>query len=171
MNERPPFFVNWKDHVGADDNHYTGSDEPICYGAEFTALMGFKHLGLGVDIVKPGRRSSWPHCHEGEEEFVFILQGQADVWIDGEIFPASAGDCIGFPAGTGIAHTIINNGTEDVAYFVVGERDKMSNTRIHYPLHPKRNEEIGERHWQEAEGRALGPHDGKPDALREREKS
>jgi uncharacterized cupin superfamily protein len=171
MADRPPFIVNWKDHIGADENHYPGSDEPLCYGAEFTSLMGFTRLGLGVDIIPPGRRSGWPHAHEGEEEFIFILEGTPDVWIDGEIYRAGPGDCIGFPAGTGIAHTFINNTDTDVVYVVVGERDKMRTTRLHYPLHPARNAEIGERHWKEAEGRPLGPHDGKPDALRERDAS
>ena len=91
-----------------------------------------------------------------------------DIWVDGETYRLAPGDCAGFPAGTGIAHTIINNTDTDVVFFVVGERDKEK-TRLHYPMHPARNAEIGARHWKEAEGRPLGPHDGKPDALRERE--
>ncbi len=167
MTKRPEFIVNWKDHVGADENHYTGSDELLCYGTEFTSLMGFERLGLGVDILKPGRRSGWPHAHESEEEFIFILQGAPDVWVDGETYRLAPGDCVGFPAGTGIAHTFMNNTGDDVVYFVVGERDKIK-TRLHYPFHSARNDEVGERHWKEAEGRTLGPHDGKPDALREK---
>ena len=166
MAERPPFIFHWKDHLGEDKNHYPGSEEPLCYGTEITDRMGLIHIGLGVDVLPPGRRSSWPHCHEGEEEFFLIIEGTPDIWVDGELHRVGPGDCIGFAPGTGVSHTFINNTDETVVYLAVGERQKMANTRIHYPFHPKRNEEIGERHWKEAEGSALGPHDGKPDAMR-----
>jgi len=169
MAKRPDFIFHWKDHLVEDVFSYPGSDEPLSYGAEFTSKIGLTRLGLGVDVIKPHQRCSWPHAHESEEEFVFILEGTPDIWVDGEIFRLAPGDCAGFPARTGIAHTIINNTDTDVIFFVVGEREKMMNTRIRYPLHPARNAEIGDRHWKEMEGRPLGPHDGKPDALRERE--
>ena len=166
---RPEFLMQWRDIVGADENHYPGSDEPVCYGAEFTSKMELKRIGAGVDIVSPGRRSGWPHAHEEEEEFIFILEGSTDVWVDGEIYPAGPGDCIGFPAGTGIAHTFINNSERDVVYLVLGERDKFTDTRVHYTFHEARNKEIGARHWHDMPKRDLGPHDGKPDALRAKE--
>lgn len=161
----PGFILHWKDHIGADENHYPGSDEPLCYGAEFTSILGLKRIGAGIDIIPPGRRSGWPHAHEEEEEFVYILTGTPDLWIDGHIYPLKPGDAAGFPAGTGIAHTFINNSDTDVLYVVLGEREKYL-TRITYPLHPARNQEIGERHWTAAPHRERGPHDGKPDALR-----
>ena len=73
--------------------------------------------------------------------------------------------CEIFPAGTGLAHTIINNTEQDVRILVVGEASRMR-SRIHYPMHPKRNEEIGDRHWKIDPPRPLGPHDGLPDRLR-----
>jgi len=36
------------------------------------------------------------------------------------------------------------------------------------PLHPAHNAAIGERHWQDAPARRLGPHDGLPDRLRDK---
>ena len=77
---------------------------------------------------------------------------RVDIWVDGETYRLVPGDCAGFPAGTGIAHTIINNTDTDVIFLVVGERDKEK-ARLHYPMHPARNAEIGDRHWKEIEGR------------------
>ena len=139
MTKRPDFIVNWRDHVGADENAYPGSEELLCYGAELTTVLGFTRLGLGVDIL---------NAHESEEEFILILEGTPDLWVDGEVHRIGPGDCVGFPSGTGIAHTFMNNTDDDVIYLVVGERDKEK-TRLHYPLHPARNAEIGERHWHE----------------------
>lgn len=76
------------------------------------------------------------------------------------------GDAVGFPAGTGIAHTFINNTDETVRLLVVGEATKAEN-KINYPLHPKRNAEMGDSYWTDAPERELGPHDGLPDALRD----
>ena len=162
--QRPPFILRWDEHFGEDKNHYPDSDELICFGAEITDPMGFKHLGLGVDVLKPGRRSGWPHAHRDEEEFIFILEGAPDLWIDGEIFPLVPGDAVGFPAATGIAHSFLNNTDTDVIFLAAGERDRVK-TPLHYPMHPARNASIGARHWKEAAGRPLGPHDGKPGGL------
>jgi len=166
--ERPPFIFRWDKYVGVDENHYPDSDELLCYGAEFTTPLGFAHLGVGIDILKPGRRSGWPHAHEAEEEFVLILQGTPDLWIDGELHSLGPGDAAGFPAGTGIAHSILNNTADEAHFLVAGERN-LSLTGLHYPMHPARNASIGDRHWKAADGRARGPHDGKPDALRKGE--
>ena len=93
------------------------------------------------------------------------MAGNVDVWIDGHIFPAGEGDLIGFPSRTAITHTIINNGNEDAILLVGAEAPKARN-QFFYPLHPKRNEEIGKDHWHDHPKVKLGPHDGLPDALR-----
>ena len=72
------------------------------------------------------------------------------------------GDGVGFPAGTGIAHTFLNNSEGDVRLLVVGEASR-ERSRIDYPLHPRRNLELGERHWKDRPERKLGPHNGLPD--------
>jgi hypothetical protein len=49
-----------------------------------------------------------------------------------------------------------------VRLLVVGEASR-ERSRIDYPLHPKRNLELGERHWKDRPERKLGPHNGLPD--------
>ena len=75
------------------------------------------------------------------------------------------GDSVGWPSGTGVAHTILNNTQSDVRLLVVGEPSRKR-YGVHYPLHPARNAEIGEGWWKDAPRHELGPHDGLPDALR-----
>jgi len=50
--------------------------------------------------VWPGCRTSTPHAYSLEEEFVFVVEGRPDLWVDGEIRPPRPGDGIAFPAGT-----------------------------------------------------------------------
>lgn len=119
-------------------------------------------LGVHHERLPPGRRLSWPHAEADEEEFVYVIEGTPDVWIDGHLTRLKPGDAVGFPAGTGIAHTVLNNSESDVRILVVGEASR-ERSRIDYPLHPKRNLELGERHWKDRPERKLGPHNGLPD--------
>ena len=91
-----------------------------------------------------------------------MIEGAPDLWLDGHVKRLRPGDGVGFPAGTGLSHTFINNTDSDVRLLVVGEASRQR-SRIHYPLHPKRNADIGSRNWSDIPARELGPHDGLPD--------
>jgi uncharacterized cupin superfamily protein len=46
--------------------------------------------------------------------------------------PLRAGHAVSFPAGTAIAHTFVNRGTEECTLFVAGER-RPDADRVFYP--------------------------------------
>ncbi|MFT5684309.1 MAG: putative cupin superfamily protein [Myxococcota bacterium] len=77
------------------------------------------------------------------------------------------GDLVALPAGTGIAHTILNNSKQTVGLLVGGE--KIPGNRIFYPKHPARNETCREKGWlwEGHPEHELGSHDGMPDQLRD----
>lgn len=164
------FVAHWRDIEGADDTRYNGSDELHTISASFGEKHGLMRLGIHHERLKPGRRVSWPHAEADEEEFVFVVEGEPDLWADGYLKRLQPGDGAAFPAGTGLAHTFLNNTDRDVRLLVVGEATR-SRSRLHYPMHPRRNAEIGERHWRIEPQRPLGPHDGLPDRLREKNRS
>ena len=164
---RPDFIGHWRDLREPDGWTYPGSDELHSIGSALGKRLGLTKLGIHHELLPPGRRTSWPHAESHEEEFVFVLEGHPDVWIDGHLHRLVPGDAVGFPSGTGIAHSFLNNSDRDVRLIVVGEKSKAEN-QVHYPLHPARNAEIGAAFWAEAPRRKLGPHDGKPDRLRGR---
>ncbi len=159
--------AHWRDIEGADDNQYRGSDELHSISASFGEKFGLMRLGIHHERLKPGRRVSWPHAEADEEEFVFVLEGEPDLWADGYLRRLTPGEGVSFPAGTGLAHTILNNTDDDVRFLVIGEASR-ERSRIHYPLHPHRNAEIGARHWKIKPSRPLGPHDGLPDRQRQK---
>lgn len=145
--------------------HYPKSDERHGNNANFSERFGLMRLGVHHERLPPGRRLSWPHAEADEEEFVYVIEGEPDLWADGHVKRLAPGDGVGFPAGTGLAHTFINNTETDVRLLVVGEASRQR-SRIDYPLHQARNAEIGERHWKDMPKRRLGPHDGLPDKSR-----
>ena len=112
-----------------------------------------------------GHRTSFPHAESREEEFVFVLQGECDAWIDGWLHRVREGDAVAFPAGTGIAHNLINNGGAEARLMVVGQRAVPGN-QLFYPLHVQYSDRWGADWWHGAPRRPLGPHDGKPDRRR-----
>ncbi|HEX7327069.1 MAG TPA: cupin domain-containing protein [Casimicrobiaceae bacterium] len=123
-------------------------------------------MGINIQRLPPGYRSSWPHAEEREEEFVYVLQGEVDAWVDGNIHRMRSGDLAAFPAGTGISHCFINNTETEVVLLVGGEARKPAN-RIFYPLNPSRRSDMdASEWWADVPKRELGPHDGLPDAVR-----
>src|ERR1700691_5454373 len=133
MSKRPDFIRHWRELEGADDSHYPDSTELMPISARLGRSLGLTRIGINHDRLLPGRRTSYPHAESAEEEFVFVLEGRPDVWIDGHLHPLAEGDAVGFPAGTGICHTFLNNTDREVRLLVIGEANKPEN-QIRYPL-------------------------------------
>jgi uncharacterized cupin superfamily protein len=162
---KPDFVVHWREILKTKANRYSGSDEDQTLDARFDNRARFSRIGMRAQLLKPGRRTSWPHAERDEDEFVYVVAGKVDAWNDGHITPMSAGDFIGWPGGTGITHVILNNSGADAVLIVGGERSRMVN-KYWYTFHPKYNKEIGDGFWSDHPVHKLGPHDGLPDALR-----
>ncbi|WP_421234030.1 cupin domain-containing protein [Aeromonas jandaei] len=164
---RHPNIKHWHELQEPEPGSYPGSEERMSLGSALGRHFGFSRIGIHHEIVEPGHRTSWPHAEKTEDEFVHVLEGTPDVWLDGVLYRLQPGDSVGFKAGDGLAHTFINNTDEPVRLLCVGDRDRADN-RIHYALHPEYNRQIGARHWDDVPERELGAHDGLPDRLRER---
>jgi uncharacterized cupin superfamily protein len=163
-SKRPSFIVHWSEIERPDDNHYQGDDELMSIGAPFGKVFGLTKLGIHHERLPPGRRTSFPHAESAEEEFVYVIAGEPDVWLDGHLHRLKPGDAVGFPPGTGISHSFMNNTGAEVRLLVVGERSKADN-RVFYPKNPDRKA-LRKDWWENPPERELGPHDGLPDLVR-----
>ena len=152
---RPPFIKHWREIQGEDTSVYPGSDELLSINSRLGEATGLVKIGVHHERLPPGRRTSWPHAESQEEEFVYVVEGAPQVWINGHLHDLEPGDFVGFPAGTGIVHTFINNSDKDVRLLVCGETSKKENQYI-YPLNPERNREIGDELWSEWPKQTLG---------------
>lgn len=91
---------------------------------------GITDFGYSHVTLKPGAWSSQRHWHEGEDEFVVMLAGEA-VLIDDEGEHAMLpGDVAAFPKGDGNGHVLVNRSAVDCVFIAVG---KPSATDCHYP--------------------------------------
>ena len=91
----------------------TATNSPVI-ARSISRYAGLQKIVVNLMRLSPGERSSWPHAEEKEEEFVYVLEGEVDVWIDGVLHTMRPGDLAAFPAGTGICHCFINNSEQDV---------------------------------------------------------
>ncbi len=90
-----------------------------------------------------------------------MLEGYPEVWINGYLWKLEPGDSVGFPAGTGICHTFLNNTEQEVRLLVVGEANKKYN-RIYYPSQSRLCRDAPAIAGLDHPPQFFGPHDGKP---------
>lgn len=85
-------------------------------------LFGLVNFGVNLTRLAPKAISALRHAHSKQDEFVYILQGQPTLQTDEGRTQLSPGMCVGFKAGTGNAHHLINETEEEVVYLEIGDR-------------------------------------------------
>src|SRR3954453_13650882 len=81
---------------------------------------GLTDFGVSHVVLKPGAWSSQRHWHDGEDEFVVVLQGELTLVEDEGSKVLRAGDLAAFPKGTSNGHHLRNDSDSDAAFVVVG---------------------------------------------------
>ena len=158
----PSFVRHYSEIQEPDDAHYPGSEELHSIGSPFSRELGLTQIGVHHELLPPGRRTSFPHAEETDEEFVFVIEGNPDLWLDGRLYRLSPGFGVAFRAGTGIAHTFINN-TKFIARLLVVGSPTIPRSRTYYPLNPEIKDLRPSRWWSCPFPPELGPHNGLPE--------
>jgi uncharacterized cupin superfamily protein len=91
---------------------------------------GLSDFGASHVVLEPGGISSQRHWHEGEDELVVMLDGEAVlVEEDGETV-MRAGDCAVFPKGVANGHHLVNRSGAPCTFVAIG---KPAASDCHYP--------------------------------------
>lgn len=118
------------------------SIRPSGYPPRFAALIAGREKrrlgewfglgGLGVNLTRlaPGAQSALHHRHSRDDEFLFVLKGEATLITDAGEWTLGPGACMGFPAG-GLAHHLVNRSEADVVYLEAGTR--AAGDEVTYP--------------------------------------
>jgi uncharacterized cupin superfamily protein len=101
----------------------------------FTARLysdsgGLSQFGAFAETLVPGARSSHRHWHEQEDEFLYMLGGEATVIEDDGPHVLRAGDAACWPAGVPNAHHVVNRSGAPCTYLIVGSR--LPSDTVHY---------------------------------------
>jgi uncharacterized cupin superfamily protein len=92
---------------------------------------GLTQYGAYVETLQPGSRSSERHWHEQEDEFLYIISGEATIVENDGPHVLRPGDAACWPAGVPNAHHVVNHSSAPCTYLIVGAR--LTHDVCHYP--------------------------------------
>jgi len=81
---------------------------------------GLTEFGVSHVVLKPGAWSSQRHWHNGEDEFLVMLDGEAVLTEDDGETVLKEGDCAAWPKGNTNGHHLRNESDRDCVFIVVG---------------------------------------------------
>jgi uncharacterized cupin superfamily protein len=81
---------------------------------------GLTDFGVSHVVLKPGAWSSQRHWHDGEDEFLVMLEGEAVLVEDEGRTLLTTGDCAAWPKGSTNGHHLCNESDADCSFIVVG---------------------------------------------------
>ena len=80
---------------------------------------GLSAMGASHVVLKPGAWSAQRHWHDGEDELVIMLAGEAVLIDDTGETCMRAGDIAAFPMGDGNGHHLENRSNADCSYVAI----------------------------------------------------
>ena len=92
---------------------------------------GLTQYGAYVETLRPGSRSTERHWHEKEDEFLYVISGEATIVEDDGPHVLHPGDAACWPAGAANAHHVVNRSDTPCTYLIVGTR--VTHDVCHYP--------------------------------------
>jgi uncharacterized cupin superfamily protein len=95
------------------------------------SIFGLSRFGVNLTRLAPGAASSLRHAHSKQDEFVYVLEGRPTLHSDDGKVTLEPGVYAGFAAGTGNAHSLINETEANVLYLEIG--DRTEGDTVSYP--------------------------------------
>jgi uncharacterized cupin superfamily protein len=93
-------------------------------------VAGLTDFGASHVTLHPGAWSSQRHWHEGEDEMVIMLSGEAILVDDNGETVMCPGDVAAFPKNDGNGHVLINRSESDCVFVAIG---RPAASDCHYP--------------------------------------
>jgi uncharacterized cupin superfamily protein len=91
---------------------------------------GLEDFGVSHVTLEPGGISSQRHWHEGEDELVVMLEGEAVLVEEEGETAMRPGDLAAFPKGVANGHHLVNRSDRPCVFVAVG---RVAVTDCHYP--------------------------------------
>ena len=97
-------------------------DEPVAgrWQRRLAPATRLTDFGASHVVLRPGAWSSQRHWHDGEDEMVIMLSGEAMLIEDEGETVMRAGDVAVFPKGVRNGHHLVNRSDADCAFVAIG---------------------------------------------------
>lgn len=123
--------------------------------SRLSPALGLSRFGVNLLRIEPGAQSSARHWHSKQDEFAYVLEGEATLVTDEGETTVPAGMAVGFPAGNPNGHTLANRTDTDVLVLEVGDRPREED--VTYPDIDMRNDvRDGKPHFLKKDGSSFG---------------
>jgi uncharacterized cupin superfamily protein len=96
-------------------------DEPVQgrWYRRLAPVLGLTEMGASHVVLKPGAWSSQRHWHDGEDELVVMLSGEAVLIEDDGETILRGGDVVGWAKGSTNGHHIVNRSNADCIFVAI----------------------------------------------------
>ena len=84
-------------------------------------LFGLTNFGVNLTRLAPGAVSALHHRHSRQDEFIYVLEGEATLFTDAGQIQLQPGMVAGF-AKSGTAHHLENTSERDCVFLEIGDR-------------------------------------------------
>lgn len=103
-------------------------DEPVAGRLQrrLAPVAGLTAMGVSHVLLQPGAWSSHRHWHEGEDEILVMLSGEAVLIEDEGETVLRPGDCAAWPAGVRNGHHLINRSDADCTFLCMSAGDRTA---------------------------------------------
>ena len=112
-----------------------GGGDDLNFVADLSLILGLGPLAVRQLSLLPGTRS-FPIAHSHSDYFAYIVSGTGICWYNGSSYEMGTNDCVGFKAGTGIAHAFINEALSESSLEVLLISETILEDTVYMPLSP-----------------------------------
>ncbi len=129
---RPPFLVSLSE-APSGEGEYEPGGETFGISTRVGDHAGLRRIGVNLDVIRPGERSTKYHWHHEEEECFLILSGTGLLQVGDASYRVGTGDFFAKTEGPERAHQFVNDGDADLRILTVGEH---RGDQVEYPPAP-----------------------------------
>jgi uncharacterized cupin superfamily protein len=129
---RPSYIVSLSE-APSGEGEYEPGGETFGISTRVGDHAGLRRIGVNLDVIRPGERSTKFHWHHEEEECFLVLSGSGLLQVGSDTFPIGPGDFFAKSEGPERPHQFINNGDGDLRILTVGEH---RGDQVEYPAAP-----------------------------------
>ena len=132
-DDRRPAWLVRAEEAPTGENEYEPGGETFGLSTRLGEHAGLRRIGVNVDLIRPGERSTKFHWHHEEEECFLVLSGSGVLMVGDERFRVGPGDFFAKREGPERPHQFVNDGDQDLRILTIGEH---RGDKAEYPVAP-----------------------------------